>query len=100
MQIHVKLIKREEDRKTAIVKNKLKSMVQQLIPEDNSRNYTYMGMPLQLNYNYYPIDIANCYTPQEDIKYVCNYEIQIDNEDEFRITKRIIGNNVSIINNK
>ena len=25
-------------------------------------------------------------------KFICNYEIQIENEDKFRVTKRIIGN--------
>jgi len=27
-----------------------------------------------------------------DNKFICNYEIQIDNDEYFRVTKRIIGN--------
>jgi hypothetical protein len=65
-----------------------------------SPSYTFTGLSPQShnsNHNqYFQHEVLNCYIPKEEIKYVCNYEVQIENEDKFRITKRIIGNSVKI----
>lgn len=42
-----------------------------------------------------PNNLPNPYSyqnPCNEFKYICNFEIQIENEENFRVTRRIIGN--------
>ena len=47
------------------------------INNSNTDNFGYFSPPMNINF---------------DNKFICNYEIQIENEENFKITKRIIGN--------
>lgn len=71
-------------------------------PQSFNNNFTNNTNNFQPYLNYYsessPL-LNTVYTPKEEIKYVCNYDVQIENEDKFRITKRIIGNSVNSILN-
>ena len=62
--------------------------------------YSYLNNPI-LNKHYYPqkneIQFNTFSSRDYTYKYVCNYDVQIENDEEFNVAKRIIGQNGAIL---
>lgn len=62
--------------------------------------YSYLNNPI-LNKHYYPqkneIQFNTFSSRDYTYKYVCNYDVQIENDEDFNVAKRIIGQNGAIL---
>ena len=104
--INFKLVRDEdkEDNHNTVTPIKLNNQMNDFIPKEyNTNNYQYnygcMYPYYFPTYQYYPVtpfqstpmSISSQTSKEYPRKYICNYSVQIENEPNFKVTRRIIG---------